>query len=160
MSTILLSTTLSALPAVVAQEEFRQREFVEQGKPKILDSHLKVEQVAGGLDTPTTMAFLGPNDILVLEKDKGTVQRIVNGKMLGQPLLDVNVASSVERGMCGIAISKHDSKTYVFLYYTEIRMGTTLMGGAVYLGLLRTANRSAEEFWEMIYLCGSTMLMV
>ena len=22
--------------------------------------------------------------------------------------------------MCGIAISKHDSKTYVFLYYTEI----------------------------------------
>jgi len=103
-----------------AQEEFRQREFVEEGKPKLSDPHLKVEEVAGGLDTPTTMAFLGPNDILVLEKDKGTVQRIVNGKMLGQPLLDVNVANSVERCMCGIAISKHDSKTYVFLYYTEI----------------------------------------
>ena len=37
-----------------------------------------------------------------------------------QPLLDVNVANSVERCMCGIAISKHDSKTFVFLYYTEI----------------------------------------
>ena len=76
--------------------------------------------MASGLDTPTTMAFLGPNDILVLEKDKGTVQRVVNGKILGEPLLDVNVANSVERCMCGIAISKHDSKTYVFLYYTEI----------------------------------------
>jgi hypothetical protein len=30
------------------------------------------------------MAFLGPNDILVLEKDKGTVQRIVGGKILDQ----------------------------------------------------------------------------
>lgn len=136
---VFLNSTLSALPAGVAQEEFRQREFVEEGKPKILDSHLKVEQVVGGLDTPTTMAFLGPNDILVLEKDKGTVQRIVNGKQLGQPLLDVNVATSVERGMCGIAISKHDSKTYVFVYYTEIsgndgedRQGKEPMGNRLY----------------------------
>src|SRR6266498_135026 len=119
-SIVILTMTILSTLSANAQQEFRQREFLEQGKPKLTDSHLKVEEVAGGLDTPTTMAFLGPNDILVLEKDKGTVQRIVNGKMLGQPLLDVNVASSVERGMCGIAISKHDSKTYVFLYYTEI----------------------------------------
>ncbi|MGC2429385.1 MAG: PQQ-dependent sugar dehydrogenase [Nitrososphaeraceae archaeon] len=79
-----------------------------------------MEEVAAGLNTPTTMAFLGPNDFLVLEKDKGTIQRIVGGKILDQPLLDVNVANSVERCMCGIAIAKHDSKTYVFLYYTEI----------------------------------------
>ena len=96
------------------QEEFRQREFSENGDPQLADSHLKVEEVASGLDTPTTMAFLGPNDILVLEKDKGTVQRVVNGKILGEPLLDVNVANSVERCMCGIAISKHDSKTPMF----------------------------------------------
>ena len=31
---------------------------------------------------PTTLAFVGPDDILVLEKNKGTVQRIVNGQML------------------------------------------------------------------------------
>jgi aldose sugar dehydrogenase len=105
---------------VYGQDEFRQREFVEDGEPKLTDSNLKVEQVVEGLDTPTTMAFLGPNDILVLEKDKGTVKRIVNGKILDQPLLDVNVANSVERCMCGIAISKINSTTYVFLYYTEI----------------------------------------
>jgi glucose/arabinose dehydrogenase len=107
--------------------------------PSIInDPTLKVEEVVRGLDLPTTMAFLGPNDILVLEKDKGTVQRIVNGKILPEPLLDVNVATSVERCMCGIAISKSSNSnssnssgssgsnvgsttttTYVFLYFTE-----------------------------------------
>ena len=34
--------------------------------------------------------------------------------------LDVNVATSVERGMCGIAISKNTAgHTYIFLYFTE-----------------------------------------
>jgi aldose sugar dehydrogenase len=93
---------------------------VEEGKPTLTDSNLKVEQVVEGLDTPTTMAFLRPNDILVLGKDTGSVKRILNGKLLYQPLLDVNVANSVERCMCGIAISKNNSTTYVFLYYTEI----------------------------------------
>ena len=79
-----------------------------------------VENVAEGLEFPTSIAFLGPNDILVLEKEKGTVQRIINGKMLPQPLLDVNVATSQERCMCGIAILKQiPGHTYVFLYYTE-----------------------------------------
>ena len=76
-SILVVSTILSTLTPVYAQEEFRQREFGEQGKPRLVDPHLKVEQVVGGLDSPTTMAFLGPNDILVLEKDKGTVQRIL-----------------------------------------------------------------------------------
>jgi aldose sugar dehydrogenase len=108
------------LDQAYSQDEFRQREFVEEGKPTLTDSNLKVEQVVEGLDTPTTMAFLRPNDILVLGKDTGSVKRILNGKLLYQPLLDVNVANSVERCMCGIAISKNNSTTYVFLYYTEI----------------------------------------
>jgi aldose sugar dehydrogenase len=86
----------------------------------IRDSTLGVEVVAEGLEFPTTMAFLGPDDFLVLEKEKGTVQRIVNGKMLSEPLLDVSVGASQERCMCGIAISKNiPGHIYVFLYYTE-----------------------------------------
>jgi aldose sugar dehydrogenase len=54
------------------------------------------------------MAFLGPNDILVLEKDNGTVQRIVNGQMLSEPVLDVNVANKFERGLLGITVAKHN----------------------------------------------------
>jgi glucose/arabinose dehydrogenase len=96
----------------------------DDGMPSIIgDPALKVEEVVRGLDLPTTMAFLGPNDILVLEKDKGTVQRIVNGKILPEPLLDVNVATSVERCMCGIAVSQSDTGiTYVFLYFTEAEL--------------------------------------
>src|SRR5919201_5918445 len=94
--------------------------------PTINDPNLKVEEVFNGLEEATSMAFLGPNDILVLEKDKGTVQRIVDGKMLPDPLLDVNVANLDERGLLGIAVAKHTNNNnnnnaprYVFLYYTE-----------------------------------------
>src|SRR5262249_34049021 len=61
-------------------------------------------------------------DILVLEKEKGTVDRIVNGNLIAKPLLKANVASEVERGMLGIAISKNkieNGHTFVFLYFTE-----------------------------------------
>src|SRR5215204_3501318 len=89
--------------------------------PVVRDTNLGVEVVAEGLEFPTTMAFLGPNDILVLEKEKGTVQRIVDGQIQPEPLLDVNVATSQERCMCGVAVSsKHiHGHTYVFLYFTE-----------------------------------------
>ena len=98
----------------------------EDEEPFIKDPNLGVELVSsGGLELPTSMAFLGPDDILVLEKEKGTVQRIVNGKMLPTPVLTVDVASQVERCMCGIAVSKSDSGTvYVFLYFTEAEDGS------------------------------------
>ena len=105
------------IPGVVAS--------IGKGEPTIKDLNLKVETVATGLALPTTMAFIGPNDILVLEKNKGTVQRIVNGQMLAEPLLRVNVSSEVERGMLGIATSQDNQtgKSNVFLYYTELEGG-------------------------------------
>ena len=105
------------IPGVVAS--------IGTGEPTIKDPNLTVETVATGLALPTTMAFIGPDDILVLEKGKGTVQRIVNGQMLAEPLLQVNVSSEVERGMLGIATSKDNQtgKTNVFLYYTEAQGG-------------------------------------
>ncbi|MGA7007895.1 MAG: hypothetical protein WBY28_12535, partial [Nitrososphaeraceae archaeon] len=69
-----------------------------EGIPLLVDPKLKVEVVAKGLDFPTTIAFLGNNDILVLEKSKGTVTRIANGIISPEPLLSVNIASQVERG--------------------------------------------------------------
>jgi hypothetical protein len=62
------------------------------------------------------MAFLGDDDFIVLEKEKGKVLRVNNGTI--SRLLDVNVANSVERGMLVVAVSKNDSKTFVFLYFT------------------------------------------
>lgn len=95
------------------------------GTPIVTDPKLKVEVVAENLDFPTTMAFLGPDDIIVLEKEKGTVTRITNGEILSEPLLKVKTASQVERGLLGVAVSKNESsKTSVFLYYTEIDNST------------------------------------
>jgi aldose sugar dehydrogenase len=85
------------------------------------DTNLKAELVFKGLKFPTSMAFLGPNDILVLEKNNGTVKRIVNGTMASKPLLNVDVASEGGRGMLGINVAKHetDGPTYAFLYFIE-----------------------------------------
>ena len=47
------------------------------------------------------MAFLGPDDILVTEKETGIVKRILNGQILDEPVLDVAVANSIERGLLG-----------------------------------------------------------
>jgi aldose sugar dehydrogenase len=90
--------------------------------PIIFDSNLKVEPVFSGLDNTTTMAFIGPDDILVLEKNNGTVERITNGNKWAEAMLDLDVSYSDERGMLGIAIAENEannSNPYVFLYYTK-----------------------------------------
>jgi glucose/arabinose dehydrogenase len=93
--------------------------------PELRDQKLKVELVASGLKFPTTMAFVGNNDILVLEKNNGTIKRIVNGNLLDRPVLDLNVANKVERGLLGIAVANQTqghgpvNKTLLYLFYTQ-----------------------------------------
>ena len=110
-------------------------------RPKINDPNLKIDIIFKGLQFPSSMAFLGPNDILVLEKNNGTVQRIVNGKLSHQPLLNVSVANEGERGMLGIAIAKNSAQnaTYVFLYYTLSGGGKT--GDDGYSAIQPAGNR-------------------
>jgi aldose sugar dehydrogenase len=108
--------------------------------PAVNDPNLEIQLVFKGLKNPSNMAFLGPDDILVLEKNDGTVRRIVNGTMLPEPVLDVGVANLVERGMLGIAIAKHENEpTYVFLYFTEsesdgkdAKQGSAPLGNRLY----------------------------
>jgi glucose/arabinose dehydrogenase len=58
----------------------------------------------GTLNQPTSMAFLPNGDILVLEKANGRVRRVVGTTLSPTIALDVNVNSSSERGLLGIAI--------------------------------------------------------
>jgi len=119
------TTTTTTVPSFVHRNT-RARAAI--GGPTLNDPNLKVEQVINtGLRSTTSMAFLGPNDILVLEKDAGIVHRILDGKMLPEPALDVSVANVAERGLLGIAIAKNNDNLrtengnvrHVFLYYTE-----------------------------------------
>jgi aldose sugar dehydrogenase len=106
----------------------------DKSTPVIHDPNLRIEEVTRGLDLPTSMAFLGMDDILVLEKDKGTIQRIVNGQIMNEPLIDVNVSTDVERCMCGIAVSMRNNTANIFLYYTEseVNDGGQALGNRVY----------------------------
>ena len=72
-------------------------------KPFVIDPNLKAEVVYQGLDGPVSMQFLGPDDFLVIE-NKGTVQRITNGKQASQPLLFLEV--EYNQGLLGIAVTK------------------------------------------------------
>jgi glucose/arabinose dehydrogenase len=93
-------------------------------RPVINDNYLNVQLVASGLRKPTSMAFLGNGDILVLELSNGTVRRIINDTLQPKPLLDLNVSKVTgERGMLGVAVSRNTvGHEYVFLYFTESKV--------------------------------------
>jgi aldose sugar dehydrogenase len=111
------------------------RALPESSGQDLVDPSLKVELFfKDGIKGPaTSMAFLGPDDILVLEKNTGKVQRILNGSLQQTPLLQVKVGTEVELGMLGIAISKNQlGKTIVFLYYTEANTSGIVIGNRLY----------------------------
>src|SRR5687767_11799614 len=71
--------------------------------PQMLDRSLQVRPVIAGLELPIGVAFLGRRDMLVLEKNSGRVQRVVNG-VVTATVLDLGVNNSSERGLLGIAL--------------------------------------------------------
>ncbi len=92
------------------------------GDPMLHDDTLSVELVAEGLDLPTSMHFLDDDTVLVLEKNKGQVRVVLDGKLLEEPAVQVDVATGPEQGLLGIAIwneKKDDTTSSVFLYMTE-----------------------------------------
>src|SRR5213080_954365 len=87
--------------------------------PSMLDPNLSVKTVVTGLSQPTTMAFIGANDFLVLEKNTGKVQRVANGAVQST-VLDLAVNSASERGLLGIALHPNFALNgYVYLYWTQ-----------------------------------------
>ena len=75
MITLALLYTTFFQPTNLAKGDLEPLEPTE-GLPIVNDPKLKVEVVFEGLHFPTSMAFLGPADILVTEKNDGTVQRL------------------------------------------------------------------------------------
>jgi aldose sugar dehydrogenase len=74
-----------------------------QAGPTVVDQNLGVRTAVSGLVTPSTIAFLGPNDFLVLEKNTGQVKRVVDG-VVRDVVLDLSVNFASERGLLGIAL--------------------------------------------------------
>ena len=99
------------------------------GAQTLDDPALQVQQLVSGLSSPTTMAFIGPDDILVLQKNDGRVRRVINGVLQAGEVLDVAVDGNSEHGLLGIALHPSFPATpSVYLYYTESSTGSDTSG--------------------------------
>lgn len=113
--------------------------------PSMLHPNLAVREVIGGLTTPISLAFLGPNDLFILEKNTGRVKRIVNGAVQSI-VLDLAVNFGSERGLLGIALHPNFPTTaLVYLYWTESTTGadTSVLSQTPLLG-----NRVDRFLWD------------
>ena len=93
---------------------FDNRNFDFVSNPVVLDSDFKTQEFVSGLIAPVNMEFLG-EDLLVIEKNSGTVKHVKNNKLLDFPVLDVEVSNYGEQGLLGITSVENE----VYLFFTE-----------------------------------------
>jgi glucose/arabinose dehydrogenase len=125
------------------------RAAAEPQGPTLLDSRLEVATLTSGLVTPATIAFIGPDDLFVLEKNTGKVKRIVKGAVQST-VLDLAVNFGSERGLLGIALHpRFPRNPGVYLFWTESSTGadTDVLNQTPLLG-----NRVDRFVWN-----GSTL---
>jgi aldose sugar dehydrogenase len=103
------------------------------------NDHLKVHTIVDTLSSPTSMAFIDNNSMLVLERS-GNVRLVSDGILRDKPVLKVSVNTDGERGLLGIATTfdmqlenydklgmnselasrySNQKSDFVFLYFTE-----------------------------------------
>jgi glucose/arabinose dehydrogenase len=110
--------------------------------PEMLHPRLGVRTVASGLVTPIGLAFLGPADMLVLEKQTGRVLRVTGGEVAGT-VLDLAVNNASERGLLSITLHpEFPSNGYVYLYWS-----------------CRTSGPGPDPFTPPAERCDETMML-
>jgi aldose sugar dehydrogenase len=132
LTVIALISTMIIVPAMTLfgygqESDEGDSQELPSSQPMLKDDTLKVELVAKGLDSPTSMDFIDDGHLIVLQKKSGEgVLLSTNGTNQNddQPVvIHVPVDSKSERGLLGIAIadstSESEGKTFVFLYFTE-----------------------------------------
>jgi len=102
---------LAALAALMAPLPARSQ-------PVLLDDHLQLRTVVSGLELPTAIQFIGPNEFFAIEKNSGRVLRVKDGVVQGT-VLDLAVNNAQERGLLGIALHPDfPENPGVYLYWT------------------------------------------
>ena len=118
---------------------------IEAQGPSVVDRNLGVRTVFSGLTTPTTMVFLDPSSLLVLEKNTGRVVRLSSGAAPAA-VLDLAVNFGSERGLLGVALHPDfPADPGVYLYWTESTTGadTNVLSETPLLG-----NRVDRFIWN------------
>lgn len=121
-------------------------------QPTMTDPRLEVTTFATGLTLPTGFGFIGPNDLLAIEKDSGRVKRIANG-VITSTVLDLNVSHHSERGLLGIAVHPDfDTNHFVYLYYSASGTGVDSFDDW-------SENRLARFTWDGAVLGSETVVL-
>ena len=109
--------------------------------PQLNDEGLRLEPVIEEeLLSPTSMVFVDNNALLVTQKNDGNVISVINGTVMSQPAITVEVNNEGFKGLLGIAAMENPSSSshtkFVFLYFTES------------LGGEETRNRVYRYEWD------------
>ena len=109
--------------------------------PQLNDERLRLEPVIEEeLLSPTSMVFVDNNALLVTQKNDGNVISIINGTVMSQPAITVEVNNEGFKGLLGIAAMENPSSSshakFVFLYFSES------------LGGEETRNRVYRYEWD------------
>jgi aldose sugar dehydrogenase len=159
--TIVIAVVVLLLAIIIPVAYYIHNSSTVLAAPSITkDPNLKVEDMINGLSSPTSMAFIDNNNILVLEKG-GQVRLVSNGILQVKPVLQVSVDTQSERGLLGIAIMNssnlsnldnnrsatvnkinNNNNKFVFLYYTESIGGGSDLRNRVYKYTWDQQNRS------------------
>jgi len=122
--------------------------------PMLLDAHLDVSTYANGLIQPTSFAFIAEDDVLVTERTNGLVRRVRPG-MATSTVLDLDVISSRERGLLGMAVHpSFATNGLVYLYYSATDAGTDSPSDALW-----TQNRVSRFTWDGSNLVSEKILL-
>ena len=118
LGAIALSFLLSALACERPAADARGAEVIRVASAVAVNPGFSSQTVVSGLVGPTAMAF-APDGRLFVCQQTGSLAVVKNGTLLGAPFLTVQVDSSGERGLLGVAFGPaFSSNGFVYVYYT------------------------------------------
>ena len=78
------------------------------------------QPVATDLSFPSNMAFTPDGRLLFAEKDTGNIRVIRDGELVDEPLAHIDVLSSSEQGLLGLALDPaFDTQPWIYVYYSD-----------------------------------------
>jgi glucose/arabinose dehydrogenase len=92
--------------------------------PDVNAVNIRVTEIAGGLDRPTTLAVRANDDTLYVAEKPGRLRAIRDGQLVGEPVLDFSsqvTTGGNEQGFLGFAFSPDGSNLYV--HYSDADTG-------------------------------------
>lgn len=153
----LLFSVLLALLAAIVNTTLNVYAQAPPPEPSLVDASLAVRRVASGLVTPIQIAFLGPNDFLVLERNTGKVVRVSGGVIQGT-VLDLPVNFGSERGLLGIALHPNfPAVPWVYLSWVESPSGADTNNLAQLSSVWRSKNALLRNRVDRFVWNGATL---